>query len=106
MIDSDLPKACPTPAREQPRCASPAAAGGSSAWARLAPHLLIFALLLAQLFLFRGFAIREIVGNYPRHFDQAVYLERAYEVYERMVRELPVCNLHAAPRSKAVAKPL
>jgi hypothetical protein len=57
------------------------------ALSRFVPWLLFAALLAAQFFLFRSFAIREIVWSYPQNFDQAVFLDRSYETYDRMIHE-------------------
>jgi hypothetical protein len=44
------------------------------------PWLVFLALLALQFLLFYRHAKNEIVWAYPRNFDQAVYLERAYEI--------------------------
>jgi hypothetical protein len=49
--------------------------------------LLWLALLVLQFSLFHRNATREVVWAYPRHCDQAVYLERAYETHLHIVRD-------------------
>ena len=54
---------------------------------RIAPWGVVAWLLLVQFFLFRCYTTRQIAWAYPRHVDQAVYLELAYETYDRIVHE-------------------
>lgn len=54
---------------------------------RLTGALWIGALILllsAQFVLFHRYLVREISWTYPAHHDQATYLRRAYETYERI----------------------
>ena len=54
---------------------------------RIAPWLLFATLLAVQFALFRQYALREITWAYPQNFDQAVFLDRSYETYDRMIHQ-------------------
>jgi hypothetical protein len=54
---------------------------------------LLFILLCVQFALFHRHATREIVWAYPRHCDQAVYLDQAYTTHFKMVHEGPWAGL-------------
>src|SRR5256885_7597739 len=46
--------------------------------------LCFFAVLLLQYFLFREYILREVIWRHPSAFDQAEYLVRSYEAFERL----------------------
>ncbi|MBC8459028.1 MAG: hypothetical protein H8D67_13625, partial [Deltaproteobacteria bacterium] len=48
--------------------------------------VLFACLILVQFLLFRTYAMREVVGYYPTHFDQTAYLTRSYHLYEEMLK--------------------
>lgn len=52
-------------------------------------RLALCLLFLAQFALFRQFAVREIIGNYPADFDQATYLNLGYTLYQDGLRQGP-----------------
>ncbi|MDB5356800.1 MAG: hypothetical protein JWN24_3253 [Phycisphaerales bacterium] len=63
------------------------------ALSRIVPWLLFATLLAVQFALFRQYALREITWAYPQNFDQAVFLDRSYETYDRMIHQGFVAGL-------------
>ncbi len=47
---------------------------------------LFVCLILMQFLLFRTYAIREVVGYYPRDFDQSLFLSLSYQTYENILQ--------------------
>lgn len=80
------PRSHPPSSIEQGGCAGPASARlpqrlrGAAHWA------LLIALLIGQYLLFYRHVTREIAWAYPKNFDQAAYLYRAYETFDRWAR--------------------
>ncbi|MHB1947174.1 MAG: hypothetical protein ACYCQI_03565 [Gammaproteobacteria bacterium] len=47
----------------------------------------IFTLIVVEYLYFRSYLVREIIGYYPRHFDQAGYLSLSYPLYEAILND-------------------